>query len=502
MVAPRPRSGISKTLVPLLVASLLVIAMPAYGEDPGHGSARRPWGGPDCTPRAELRRVVDDAFAAAPAADIAGNGRGSGAPGYSVALSKHGCGVFLYGVGLRDVERGKPMNRRTLHHLGSLTKVLTGTLAIRLAVAGAFGPQGLEATVDQFFSAGEIDRLSFGDDPENPLCPADILAVNRVTGALEPAVGLCPDFSFITLRHLLNGNSGLYDFYNEVDRNFNGIPDAGEPPLGELFDALGVPRQVLPEGTETAFDFLVLNGVLASPSATPGGTSQADFELTFGTTGHTLFGFIAERVTGRTYNRLLRQAITAPLRTFRMLSLTAPPNPEGLISRQYLVTSGADQVGLPEDLFGIYPQVDVAGNPAINVYQLGSFLATAGGGAAGSVVATTGSYRTFFDAVATGRWLNAAERALFDGSFVPITEMPGVFHGFGVFRFDDPEFGPGFAKSGRVTGSACQLLHFAEPGSTVVACRNSFDAFLGPPAPPTSTPIGDLARELIRVAGP
>ena len=74
--------------------------------------------------------------------------------------------------------------------------------------------------------------------------------------------------------------------------------------------------------------------------------------------------------------------------------------------------------------------------------------------------------------------------------------------GFGVFRFDDPQFGLGFAKSGRVTGSACQVLHFTEPGSTVVTCRNSFDAFLAPPAPPTSTPSGDLARELIRVAGP
>ncbi len=498
----RPFSALSLTFAPILATGLLATALPTFGNHSGQGSDRRPWGGPGCSPRTELRQTVDDAFAAAPAADASGSGRGSGAAGYSVALSKNGCGVFLYNVGLRDVEAGKPMNRRTKQHLGSLTKVLTGTLAVRLAGVGLFGPQGLDATVDQFLTAEEIDRLSFGDDPNNPLCPADILAVNRLTGNLEPAVGLCPDFSLITLRHLLNGNNGLFDYYNEVDRNFNGLPDAGESPLGALFDAIGIPRQVLPEGTETAFDFLAVQGVLANPNAVIGGNSQTDFELTFGSTGHALFGLIAERVTGLTYNRLLRLAITAPLRTSRMFSLSAVPDPEGMIARQYLVTTGADQVGLPEDLFGIYPQVNIAGNPAINVYELESFLATSGGSAAGSVVATTASYRTFFDAVVEGRLLSTEEQALFDDSFVGITEMPGVSHGFGVFRFDDPEFGPGFAKSGRVTGSVCQLLHFDEPGSTVVACRNSFDAFLTPPLPPTSTPVADLARELIRVAGP
>ncbi len=127
-------------------------------------------------------------------------------------------------------------------------------------------------------------------------------------------------------------------------------------------------------------------------------------------------------------------------------------------------------------------------------------LPRTGGSAAGSVVATPNAYRRFFRNLVRGNLLNAKEQALFNGSFVSVVGLPNVEHGFGVFRFDDPEFGPGFAKSGQVTRSGCQLLHFGNSGVTVVACRNSVDAFLGGELPNTCVAVGDLARELIRTA--
>lgn len=470
---------------------LSMVASSAVAAPPGDR-----WGGSGCQPRAVLRQIIDDAFAAAPAGDVFGNGRGSGAPGYSVALSREGCGTFAYAVGVRDLEHDKPMRVRTRHHIGSLTKLLTTALVLRLDAWHAFGPDGLETSIDQFLSSDEIALLTEGSDAEHPLCPAEISTFDRLDGTPRVVLGGCPDFSQITLRHLLNGNHGLFDFLTEVDRNNNGILDSDEYALGSLFDVLGVPRQSLPPGIDTSFDFLVEVGVLADPEAVIGGTRQVDFETSFGNTGYTLLGIVAERVTGLSYDRLLRILVGVPLR-LPLIALTTPPHPEFQISRQYLVTSGADLIGLPEDLFGAYPQTETAGNPVVDVYDLDAFIVTNSGGGAGAAVASPASYRRFFDALIGGRLFGSETQRLFDEGFVPIDELPGVLHGFGVFRFVDPEFGPGYAKSGRVTGSVCQLLHFSDSVTTVVACRNSADAFLSAPNPPSATPVGDLARELV-----
>lgn len=483
----RPRRLAATAAAGWLIASLA-------GAQPPHPA----WHGHGCVPAGDLARIVDQAFAATPAAELFPE-RGSGAAGYSVAVSRPGCGRFLYAVGLRDVRQGRPVTRRTRQHVGSLTKSVTATLVLRLATRGAFGADGLETTVDRLLDPSELAALSVGEDPAAPRCPADVLTLNRLTFELEPARALCPDFSTITLRHLLNGNHGLFDFINEVDRNGNGIFDANEPVLGALFDALGVPRLSLPPGTDTPFELLTAFGLLANPAATIGGTGSVDFEVSFGNTGYALLGVIAERVSGLTYNQLLSLGVDLPPGSPRMLSLTAPPARRKQISRQYLVTSGAGGQGLPEDLFGLYPLLDVAGHPAIDVYDLGGFIVTGGGGG-GSVVASPDAYRAFFRGLLEGGQLDAREQALFDGGFVGVDELPGVFHGFGLFRFDDPEFGPGFAKSGQVPGSACQALHFTDRGVTAVACRNSVDAFLGGATPNSATPVGDLARDLVRVA--
>ncbi len=478
------------------MASILWAVAPAGADPPS-----RPWGGSECPARSDLRHIVDVAFAASPPADASGNGRGSGAPGYSVALSKDGCGTFLYAVGKRNVEDGKAMNVRVRHHLGSLTKLLSASLILRLDRLGAFGTEGIETPVDQLLSPEDLAALSLGTDASQPLCPADILAIDRSTGALAPVSAQCPDFSRITLRHLLNGNHGLFDFITEVDRNANGVLDSDELALASLFEVLGLPRQTLPEGASGSLDLLVASGVLANPNAVIGGHGLADFESSFGNTGYTLLGVIAERITGWPYQRLLRVLIGAPLR-LPMRSLEAPPDPEGLIARQYLVTSGAESVGLPEDLFGAYPLTEIAGNPAVNVYELDAFAITNSAGGAGAAVMAPGAYGQFFRALLDGELLSSEAQERFDDGFITIDELPGVLHGFGVFRFEDPEFGPGYAKSGRVTGSVCQLLHFTDLTVTVVACRNSADAFLIPPSPPSATPVADLARELVRATVP
>ncbi|MEM9555186.1 MAG: serine hydrolase domain-containing protein [Acidobacteriota bacterium] len=457
------------------------------------------WGGPDCADSETFRQIVEAAAAASPAAALFDDVRGSSAPGYSVAILQAGCGAFSFAIGHRDVERSKAMTPRTSHHLGSLTKVLTGVIVVRLAALGAFGLEGLDAPVDRWFDERELTLLTVGSDPASPRCPTDLFALGRTSGAFEPAQGTCPDLGTITLRQLLNGNHGLYDVVNELDRNQNLTPDNAELIIGSLLDALGVPRLVAPPGTDTPFDLLTVHGLLAAPDATPGGGSLTDFETSFGNTGHTLAGVIAERATGVSYDLLLSWAINWPLGLRPpMRSLLAPPRPERQIAREYAVVSGSDLFGIPEDGLGVFPQVFIEGHPANNTYRLDAYLGLAG--ASGWGISTPAAYARFLASLVEGRLLDPAEQSLFDQSFVPIDDLPGVEHGFGLFRFDDPEFGPGFAKSGQTTGSACQALYFADHRTTVVACRNAADAFLGQALPPSAAPVGDLARQLVAAA--
>ena len=476
--------------------STLLLAGTTWAETPDAGSFR--WHGSECPSLSELRAAVDDAWAATPAGDLFDD-RGSGAPGYSVAVSRRGCGRFRYAVGVRDVTAGTAMTRHTPQHLGSLTKVLTAALVLRLDAAGSFGPNGLQTSVDRLLPPDDLANLTLGETPDQPLCPAQILTADRLTGEPRSVTADCPDFSRITLRHLLDGNHGLLDFLNEVDRDHNGVLDSDQIALGSLFEVLGIPALPLSPEIDSAFELLSTLGLLADPSATPGGTSLADFEPSFGNTGYTLLGVVAERVTGRPLGALLRSTVAAPL-GLRLRLLTQPPNPRGPVAHQYLVTSGAAGVGLPEDLLGVYPQVEIAGHPAIDVYDLDSFVITQGAGGGGAAAMSPGDYLRFFEALVGGRLLEPSAQALFEGDFVRPDELPGVEHGFGVFRFVDPELGPGFAKSGRVTGAVCQLLHFVDLTTTAVVCRNSADAFLAGSLPPTATPAADLARELVRRA--
>ncbi len=105
-------------------------------------AAAQPWGGEGCTPAADLRALVDAALAASPSGPFFGDGRGSGAPGYSAAVVSDDCGVFAYAAGDRWLTPRRPMQTATRHHLGSLTKPVTAALTMMLADEGAFGPEG------------------------------------------------------------------------------------------------------------------------------------------------------------------------------------------------------------------------------------------------------------------------------------------------------------------------------------------------------------------------
>lgn len=490
----------------LLLASL---TLPAAAGDTS-GTA---WSGAGCACEDDLRQLVDAAFAAAPAAEVLMNGNGPGAAGFAVAVLHPECGVFLYSVGLRDVENQEPMLNATRNHIASMTKPVTTAIVLGLADAGLLGPQGLDASVDLFFSPQEIHALTVGADPfAPPKCPDVFQTPDKLTRDPELGFGLCPDFSQRTVRDLLTGNHGLWDSYNELDRNFNLFPESNDYVFDSLFSFIGLPHDSLPPGTDDAFDLLSALGVLANPNATIGGDTLEDFEISFGNTGFALLGLIAERVSGLSYDQLAGQFVTGPLALDPMNVLDAVPVPEGDIARQYTLTTGSGLflIPLPEDLFGVYPQTSINGNPAINVYDLDAFIATNGGGGGGALVTTARGYVRFFDALVTGGLLSPAGQAAFDGAFVPVViPVPGfdLSHGFGVFREPVAGLGTVFRKGGSTAGTESEALHSdvaaGGNGVTVVVCRNSDDLFLpNAGVPATAGDVEDLAEDLARAARP
>lgn len=495
----------NRTQIPLLWAAvaLFLLALPAR--------SLAAWSGQGCAPPADLEAVIDDAFALGPAAFPE---RGSGAPGYSAAVFHDDCGLFAHAVGKRRIENGLPMLASTRQHIGSLTKPVTAALTLILADRGDLGPDGIETTVDRFFTRRERRRLKKGAGPNAPLCPARILGFDRELEEFASVRAKCPNFSKITVRHLLNGNHGLWDFVNEIDRDANGIADAVDYLLTELLDAFGVEHRRLGNPVVDPFGILETTGVLVNKKATIGGTRIRDFEASFGNTGYQLLGLVLEKVTGRSYDALVREHIVKPLKLTKMSVVTKPPkNRNGKLATPYSITTGADSDSLPggteldESLGGIYPLADVNGHPAVDSYSFNAFPFANSGGGAGALSAAPKAYVRFFHALVRGGLLSPSAQQQLDGAYLNIGGT-GVRHGFGLFS--QPSLGDGqvITKSGRIVGGACIAIHSVEAsggnGATVVVCRNSIDLFLSPLAgdPPSAEPVEDIALDLVRAALP
>ncbi len=468
--------------------ALVLYAWPTHAE----------WGGEGCGDEAALRGIVDNALVAAPA----GGGRGSGAPGYSVAVEHDGCGVFAYANGLRRLQGAKPNQVSTRQHIGSMTKPVATALTLMLAEEGLLGRRGIDAKVAGFFTKAERQALTKGTGSE-ALCPATVLVLDRELDEFVQVRAKCPKLKKITIRQLLNGNHGLWDFVNEVDRNGNGFTDVVDYLLGDLLDALGLERLPVPDVDEP-FEVLSALGLLKANGARRGGTRQRDFEASFGNSGYQLVGLILERASGKSFDELVEERIVEPLGLAPMELALSVPRRLGKLASQYAIATGATD-GIDENLLGAYPLVDINGHPALDTFDAGPILFSNGGGAAGALTATPESYARFFHSLVTGSLLSAEAQALLEAGFLPVQGT--LFeHGFALFRVSGT-LGTLLSKGGTTVGTNCNTLHSLEGsnggnGVTAVVCRNSLDLFVGPQFGTASTSIdtGAIATDLLQAA--
>jgi D-alanyl-D-alanine carboxypeptidase len=307
----------------------------------------RPYGRPMPRPRLTILAagaLCATALAAAPAAPARADnldralGRltHAGAPG-AVVLVRRGAHTRRLARGYADRATRRPMRAGDRFRIGSLTKTFTATVVLQLAGEG---------------------RLSLDDTVERWL------------------PGLVPDGEQITVRHLLNHTSGLFN-YTEDEQVLEGM-------LSDRRRAWS-PRELVAIAA-------------AHPPAFAPGTRWA-----YSNTGYIVLGLIAEAADGRPLATQLRSRIFFPLK-LRHTSFDSEPQIAGRYAHGY---------------FGFPRPHDV------------SVLNPTGAWAAGAMVSTAADIGRFYRALLRGRLLRAEQMRAMTAT-VPI--VPGAGFGLGIAR--------------------------------------------------------------------
>jgi CubicO group peptidase (beta-lactamase class C family) len=426
----------------------------------------------------KLRSLVDD-YLATP--NPAFPGRGPTVPGISVSWSSDDCGSFTYAAGLRSIEDDKPMTPATLMGIASMTKPVIAAVALKLNEGGVFGADGLDTPVDRLLTPRQIRELTVGDDLDHPRCPGTALLRNRATGEFEETTFSCPDLSQVTLRHLMTGNHGMYDFFNEVLLP-GGLHQYEEILFVDLLDVFDLDPEVPLVDSTNGFDHLKAYGLKSNDSALIGGNRfRRDFEISAGNTGYQLLGVILEHRTGRSLNELVDDLIVEPLGIDDVFIYVDPVKRRNLVADGYEIVTG---IPVFTDT-GVYPLAEFNGHAALNTLSLGlgqPANLTAAGGAAG-LVANMKSYRAFLHAFTSGDLLGPSAQAELESSFVVTPDLgvpPGSF-AFGLSLFRETVRGvPGFPD--------LEILHHGGSLEGVLCMNGSWD----PEDPAVSTLTGAL----------
>ena len=217
-------------------------------------------------------------------------------PALAVAAVKDGKTVLLGAVGARRARGNERVTVNDQFHLGSCTKSMTATLCAILIQQGKLR---WESTIGELF-ADQIDKIS-------------------------------PAFRTVTLDQLLTHRSGL-----PVDL----VPD---PTLWPRIWALSGPM------LDQRRKFIEL--VLAQkPTAAPGEKFQ------YSNAGYIIAGAMCERVTGKTWEDLIREHLFAPLKM--TTAGFGPPNSAGKVDQPWgHIVSGQLWKSIPPGLWADNPAV-------------------------------------------------------------------------------------------------------------------------------------------------
>jgi D-alanyl-D-alanine carboxypeptidase len=255
--------------------------------------------------------------------------------------------------GVADLRTGRPVPRHGYFRIGSTTKTFVATVVLQLVAE---------------------DRLSLEDTVEHWL--PGVVAGNGNDGRA------------ITVRHLLQHTSGIYNYTND-------IAELGTP---EGYESLRF-RNWRPEE-------LVAIAMRRPPDFAPG------THWSYSNTGYILVGMIVEAVTGRSWDEEVRDRIIRPLglrHTFSPGDSPFVPRPHALAYQQY-----------------------APGGPFVDTTVLNHTW----GGAAGDLIGTADDLIRFWRALARGELLGSAQLAEMQRTVLAETFQefwPGARYGLGIF---------------------------------------------------------------------
>jgi D-alanyl-D-alanine carboxypeptidase len=322
----------------------------------------------------------------------------AGAPG-AILLVREGQETDRFTAGVGEIATGQPIRAGDRYRIASLTKSYTAAVVLQLVSEGKLR---LHDTVERWLP------------------------------------GLVPNGENISIRHLLNHTSGIFNY--EFDPRVNAPYLAGD--LGHYWSPLE----------------LIAIAVSHPPLYPPGQTTQS----TYSNTNYAILGLIVQAATGKTIQAQLRRRIFKPLRLDRTSYPVRSTTIDGRHAHGYF-------------LIGAPPLVDVTGfSPSI-------------AGAGGAIVSTVGEVARFYRALLGGRiipgHLLRAMKTTVPSGFDP--GAPPARYGLGLERYAT-SCGVAWGHSGAFPGyftyafSSAQgvrqavLMVNADPGAISQAARERF----------------------------
>lgn len=314
-----------------------------------------------------------------------------GAPGVTMAISRAGETIYAGAAGVASLEEQTPVELTDRFRIASITKTFVATIVLQLADDGILS---LDDTVAQWLD--------------------------------DPAVRAIPNVDTVTVRHLLQHTSGIYDYLDFTDTTF--YDDAFFRPGADWSKVWTLP-ELLAYADAANHD----------PYFAPGEGAH------YSNTAYLLLGMIVEQATGNTFEDELSERILAPL------ALGA--------------TSMEMDAALPADVVDAYQVID---GELANVSTVNLTWSWTGGG----MVSTAPDLLRFGEAVFTGELLS---RDSLDEMFSWVPDSSygaeGFEWGMGIYRYPTP-VGVLVGKDGDNAGATSFMMRLIDDEITVVVLAN------------------------------
>lgn len=421
--------------------------------------------------------------------------------GVSIAITHPVCGTFNFTYGKANLATKQPMLPSTELAIASNTKPILIVLALLMieAYPEKF-PAGIYTKLTEIRDKNNnliftVDgKINITPDTQMDLVDADFfkLRTGRPYDCKKDATYQCPNFAEIDLHHLLLESSGLADYIRETDLSHDNVPEMLKFAFSKLFSSKADPGS---QEFQTDVEALKTFGVVKKNDPDPIVPAQSH------NTDASLLAIILERVSGQSLNELLNQHILKPLKLpiGSMRFVTQASDVTESTARRYALLNTDEEIERAITQGNLLPTVNASlarkfkssflsglgrkvyflntKEPAIDVLDLhgqGIFAFPGPGG----IIAAPKDYIQFYQALASGKLLSPKAQALFNASFIPVSQNAyRLSTGYGSndkIEWIHTEKMPTFlSHGGFVPGGESSVLYHYETGLTIMVATNT-----------------------------